>query len=75
MKNRSDSFKTREMFGNLANQIEQTAKYVRYADRPWDLGIAITQLVQMARRLQIERDRWLDGPKFVLWPRLWERYL
>lgn len=65
----------------LAQQIDTTSQYVRYANKPSDLTLPITQLIQMSHTLQMLRDQWIEAgmrankEDLDKWPKLWSRYL
>lgn len=65
----------------LADQVEDIAMRVRYANKPSDLSNPITEIRQVSRRLDVLREFWLlrwlksRSESLDLWPKLFERHL
>lgn len=81
MRKRDDSKKWRVFCFKIAQEIDKASSLVRYAEKPSDLNYPCTLLLQLARRVLVHRDKWLEhwlkskNVNLALWPKLWERYL
>lgn len=62
-------------------ELNNISTLIYYAQKPSDLVLPTTQLIQLARRIDVFRDQWLlkwlksRGEGLKNWPRLFERYL
>lgn len=65
----------------LAYEVEYLGNDVRYANKPSDLNLSISNLIDLSHSLMIFRDQWLEkwlksrNESLKDWPKLWERYL